>query len=143
MPRYFSSATPVSKPVHTKVYSLSLQSLSADASKIEGSVALGAAVNLKQIKPLSIVYPAEAPHSRIMDQKGYLFDAAAYVTIPYNVTHSFAPAKAFSVVVWVKLDAAPMNPLALVSHGTEWRLSLSATQEIILDVMDSAENYTT
>ena len=45
MPRYFTSATPVSKQVHTKVYSLSLQSLSADATKIEGSVALGAAVN--------------------------------------------------------------------------------------------------
>jgi len=89
------------------------------------------------------VYPAEAPHTRIMDQKGYLFDAGAYVTIPYNVTHCFAPAKAFSVVVWVKLDAMPLNPLALVSHGTEWRLSLSATQTVILDVMDSAANYTT
>ena len=82
MPRYFTSATPVSRLVHTKVHSLSLQSLSADATKIEGSVTLGASVNLKQIKPLSTVYPAEAPHTRIMDQKGYLFDAASYVTVP-------------------------------------------------------------
>ena len=61
MPRYFTSATPVSKPVHSKEKTLSLQSLSANAQKIEGSVALDSHVNLKQIRLMSLIFPAAAP----------------------------------------------------------------------------------
>jgi len=142
MPRYITQATSAVKPTHTKAYSFALNSLSAAATQIENTFALGSTVNVKNVRLNSVVYPYSAGSIRYNDSNCFAYSIDGTTTIPYTPQHVFTDGseKAFSLVAWVKVAGlAPACPI--FAHGSEYELSLTGTQEVQFTVYTDAGNY--